>query len=376
MRRLRVFVLGTRGFPDIQGGVEKHCQELYPRLVELGCQITVIARTPYIQKVNQIPEWRGIKFIYLWCPKQKYLEAIVHTFLGVVTARIKSPDILHIHAIGPSILVLLAKIMGLRVVVTNHGPDYEREKWGRLAKAVLRTGELVSTQFADKVIVISKVIRDVLENKYGRKDLEMIPNGVSSPLRIETTQALKEYHLRPSKYVFTAARFVPEKGLHDLIGAYQKIKNSEFKLVIAGDADHETIYSRKIKRLAKEGQGIVLTGFISGKPLAELFSNAGLFVLASYYEGLPMVLLEAMSYGLPVLVSDIPANREVPLPDFRYFRVGNIDVLSKKMVELYREGISKEEKQRHREILMCSYDWDKITEETLSVYRKALRSEE
>ncbi|MCK4821529.1 glycosyltransferase family 4 protein, partial [bacterium] len=250
MRRLKIFVLGTRGFPNIPGGVEKHCEELYPRLTNLGCDITTFTRAPYIPKAKQIPLWRNVKFIRLWCPRQKSFEAIIHTFFGVIVARLKSPDILHIHAIGPSILVPLAKSLRLKVVITNHGPDYERQKWGKLAKKVLRLGEFLGTKFSDKVIVISKMIKRMIESKYGRKDLELIPNGVNLPTAVLDKDAQQKYNLESKKYVFTACRFVPEKGLHNLIAAYQKIKNPEFKLVIAGDADHETEYSRKIKKAA------------------------------------------------------------------------------------------------------------------------------
>lgn len=370
MQKLRIFVLGTRGFPDIQGGVEKHCEELYTRLAKLGCDVTVMARTPYIQKESRLSEWKGVKFIYLWCPRQEKLEAIIHTFLGIIVAKIKSPNILHIHAIGPSILVPLAKMLGLKVVTTNHGPDYERQKWGELAKIVLKTGEFLETKFANKVIVISKVIKDLLKDKYAKDDTELIFNGVNLPEKITSTEILKKYNLMPRRYVFTACRFVPEKGLYDLIIAYQKIKNPEFKLVIAGDADHETKYSRRIKKMAEENNNIVLTGFVSGKPLQELYSNTRLFVLPSYYEGLPIALLEAISYELPVLVSDIPANKEVPLPEFRFFPVGNIDKLSKKMTELFKYGISEEERQRQQEVLVRDYDWDKIAKQTFKVYEK------
>jgi len=370
--RLKIFVLGTRGFPNVQGGVEKHCEELFPRLVKLGCDVTVVTRTPYIPKEKRVSEWKRVKFIHLWCPKQKSIEAIIHTFLGVVVARIKSPDILHIHAIGPSILTPLANLLGLRVVMTNHGPDYQRQKWGKFAKIILKTGEFLGVKFADEVIIISKAIKGFLENKYSRKDLKFIPNGVNLAEIILAGNILKKYNLEPKKYIFTACRFVPEKGLHDLISAYQKISNPEFKLVIAGDADHETAYSRNIKKSAKESPGIILTGFISGKPLQELYSNAGLFVLPSYYEGLPIALLEAMSYGLPVLVSDIPQNREIPLPKFRFFEPGDVDLLSKKMVELFKLGIDEEESIKEREILKEKYNWSKIAKQTFQVYKNAL----
>jgi glycosyltransferase involved in cell wall biosynthesis len=364
--------VGTRGFPDVQGGVEKHCEELYPRLAKLGSDVAVITRTPYIPKEKRLPEWKGVKFIHLWAPKQKGLETIFHTFLGVIVARIRSPDILHIHAIGPSILVPFARILGLRIMVTDHGPDYERQKWGKFAKVVLRAGEFLAIRFANKVVVISKMIKSMMENKYGRKDLEFIPNGVNLPEVIAARETLKKYNLEPKKYIFTACRFVPEKGLHDLIDAYKRIENSEFKLVIAGDADHETEYSRNLNRSARKSPEIILTGFISGKPLQELYSNAGLFVLPSYYEGLPIALLEALSYGLSVLVSDIPQNREISLPEFRFFKPGDIETLTKKMVELFKIGIDEKEKIKQKEILKENYNWDKIAERTYQVYKSVL----
>jgi len=372
LRRLRIFVLGTRGFPGVQGGVEKHGEELYPRLAQLGYEITVFTRTPYIPKEKRHAEWRGVKFFHLWCPKQKYLEAISHTFLGVLIGGLKSPDLLHIHAIGPSLMVPLAKLFGMRVIVTNHGPDYMRQKWGGLSKIILKLGEFSGAKFCDKMIVISKGIKELVEKKYGRQDLELIFNGVNLPEVLPPGETLSKYGLTPKQYAFTASRFVPEKGLHDLIQAYLKLKDPPFKLAIAGDADHETEYSRSLKKLGKEKEGIVLTGFISGRPLAELFSNAGLFVLPSYYEGLPIALLEALSYGLPVLVSDIPANREVPLPDFRFFPVGEIEKLAQGMAGLLKMGISHGEKMRNQTFLINNYDWDIIAKKTHQIYTSIL----
>jgi glycosyltransferase involved in cell wall biosynthesis len=374
MPRLKIFVLGVRGFPGVAGGIEKHCCSLYPRLVQLGCEVTVIIRASYVSKEKRFAQWRGVKFIYLWAPSSRYFEAITHTFLGVIIARLNSPDILHIHGIGPSILVPLAKLLGLKVVMTNHGPDYEREKWGKFAKFVLRVGEFLGTKFADKVIVISGVIKSIVEDKYGRRDLEFIPNGVDSPEFIPPSDTLRKYNLEPRKYIFTACRFVPEKGLVDLIEAYKRLENPEFKLVIAGDADYQTKYSKNIKKLAEEDKRITLTGFISGRPLGELFSNAGLFVLPSHYEGASLALLEAISYGLPVLVSEILANKEIPLPQFRYFPPGDIEVLSKKIVELFNYGISEEERHKQRELIIKNYNWDKIAERTEQVYKELYKN--
>ncbi|MFA5270771.1 MAG: glycosyltransferase family 4 protein [Candidatus Omnitrophota bacterium] len=365
---MKVFVLGIRGFPGVQGGIEKHCEELYPRLVKLGCEVVVCTRLPYIKSYQRIKQWQGVSYKHIWAPKKKNFEAIVHTFLGIIIARVNSIKILHIHAVGPAILIPLARLLGMKVIFTHHGSDYQRNKWSKFAKVALRLGEFLGLKFADRVIAISRTNKKFLEEKYGRKDIAYIPNGVTLPQIEPGDEILKKYRLEPNRYVFTACRFVPEKGLHDLVEAYKRINNPELKLVIAGDADHETKYSRKLKKDAQDA-GVVLTGFLSGKPLSELFSNAGLFVLPSYHEGMPIVLLEALSYGLPLLVSDIPPNREISLPEFRYFKAGDINDLSRKIQELIKKGVSQAEKEAYREILDKDYNWDRIAEATYNLFR-------
>ena len=370
---MKIFVTGTRGFPDVQGGVEKHCQELYPRLVKYGCEVTVATRKPYISLNKRVRAWQGVSFVHLWCPKIKSLEAIIHTFLAVIVASMRSADILHIHAVGPALLTPLAKLLGLKVVLTTQGSDYARAKWGTFAKMVLRLGEFFGTKYADRVIIVSNQIREQLETKYKRTDLVLIPNGVTLPVLVPAGETLQRYGLEAKKYVFTATRLVPEKGLHDLIGAYARIENPEFKLVIGGGADHETPYSRQLKKMADETPGVILSGFVSGIPLGELYSNAGLFVLPSYHEGLSLALLEAISYDLPVLVSDIPPNKEIPLPDYRFFPVGNVDILSRRMVERFRAGITAQEKEDQTRILQTDYNWDTIAKETYEVYKSVMK---
>lgn len=366
-REMKIFVIGTRGFPGVTGGVEKHCESLCPRLADRGMDVTVFTRSPYLAP-PRLRRWQGVKFIHLWIPKSKHLEAIIHTFLGVLIARWHSPDILHFHAVGPSLLVPLAKFLGLKTVVTDHGPDYLRHKWGKQSRRAILLGEALAARYADGLIVISAGIRDLIEKKYGRRDLRLIPNGVNPATPVPPGETLRRYRLKPGGYVLSASRFVPEKGLQDLIAAYQSLVNPGFQLVIAGDADHANNCSRDIHAAAARDERIVLPGFISGRPLGELFSNAGLFVLPSYYEGLPIALLEALSYGLPVLVSDIQPNREVPLPENRYFAVGDVRNLAEKMESLFRQGITEEEKKSQREVLERLYNWARIAEETADLY--------
>lgn len=363
---MKIFVLGIRGFPKVQGGAEKHAEELYRRLAKMGCAITVFTRKPYM--TNQMNEWQGVNFKHLWSPRKSSVETLLHTFWGTIHCLILRPDIVHIHNIGPGLFTPLLKLAGLRVVMTYHSINYVHKKWGFFARTMLRLGEILSLRFADRVIVVSSATQQMLEEKYHRDDLKMIPNGVNMPAMLPPGSMLKRYDLAPKKYIFLAARFSPEKGVRDLVEAYAQIESPDFKLVLAGDADQESDYSRELKQRVKEIPGVVLTGFISGEPLAELFSNAGLFVLPSYSEGMPIALLEAMSYELPLLASDIPQNQELGLPKQRYFSTGNISELAQKITVLMTEGISEEEKSAQQRMIQERYNWDHIAEETFKVY--------
>ena len=363
---LKVVVIGTRGFPDVQGGVEKHCEQLYPRLVRLGVHVTVLTRRHYV--VPGLTEYRGVQLIPIDCPKQKFLEAIVHSFKGVLYARRLKPDVLHIHAVGPSLVAPLARLLGLKVVMTHHGPDYARKKWNWFAKVVLRTGEACGCLFANRIIAIAINIADSVRRKFGRV-AAVIPNGVASQKILPPGETLRQFGVEAGHYFLAVGRFVPEKGFHDLIDAYARLGSVSWKLVIAGDADHEDGYSIALKAKANAVPGVVLTGQLTGAALQEVYSNAGVFVLPSYYEGLPLALLEAMSFGLSCLVSDIPANREVRLPGERYFASGNPEALSAKMTEFMRLPLPADERAAQFELLARDYDWDRIAEKTLAVYQ-------
>ncbi len=363
-----IIVLGTRGIPGIPGGVETHCEHLYPRLVDLGCRVTLIRRTPYVSEDNKRNSHNGVGLVDLFAPRTKSLEAIAHTLIGVLYARIKSPDILHIHAIGPSLAVPLARLLGLRVVVTNHGPDYDRQKWGRFGKFILRLGERLGCRYANAIIVISEVIKRAIEKNYSRDDCHLIFNGVTLPDRSPADDYIRSLGLSRKKYIIAVGRFVEEKGFHDLIEAYSGIDAPACRLVIVGDADHETSYSRSIKEKARK-TGIVLTGYIMGEELRQIFTHARLFVMPSYHEGLPIALLEAMSYNLDVLASDIPANLEVRLDGADYFTTGDVKELASK-IEL---KLGRESRVDFRGKIEEKYCWDKIAKQTLEVYEKTCR---
>jgi len=351
--------------PDIPGGVETHCQNLYPHIVAAGHEVHISRRTPYV--TDKLKSWQGIHLHDIYTPKSKALEAITHTFLSVLKARQLNADVVHIHAVGPALLVPFARLLGLKVVFTNHGPDYDRQKWGRLSKAVLMLGEYLGGKFSNTNIVISEVIRQIVKKRCGR-DSVIIYNGVKVNEPSVSDDYLKAIGVRKKAYILAVARFVPEKGLHDLVAAYAKT-DKPFDLVIAGDADHEDEYSCSLKLLAKEN-GVKLTGYIGGDELHQVFSHAALFVLPSYHEGLPIALLEALGYGLNVLVSDIPANLEVKLDKKHFFECGNVDALCESMNLLLAQGVDADYRNEVAEMLDTLYNWEKIARQTVLEHEK------
>ncbi len=365
---MKIFVTGTRGIPDIPGGVETHCEHLYPLIVDRGHDVLLATRSTYVTD-NRV-FWKGVRLIKCFSPGAKSLEAIVHTFIALLKARLYNPDVVHIHAVGPALLTPLARLLGLKVVFTNHGPDYDRQKWGKLAKFALRLGEKLGGVWANEIIVISDVIKDIIRKRCHRES-NLVYNGVPVPVLSNNFDFLDKFNIKPGKYLLAVARFVPEKGLTDLIKAFQGLE-SDLQLVIAGDADHETAYSRDLKKRAANDERIVLTGYITGDDLNQIFSHARLFVLPSYHEGLPIALLEAMSYGLPVLVSDIPANKEIDLPTERYFCCGDLDDLRDKMRKLLKRSLSDVEKRDLRDRVITHYNWSRIADQTIAVYEKII----
>jgi len=365
---MKIIVTGTRGIPDIPGGVEKHCQELYPRIVEQGHEVFLCTRTPYVNQRTRA--YKGVRLVHVFAPRQKSIEAIFHTAACLIAAWRYRPDIIHVHAIGPSLLIPMARLMGFKVVMTHHGPDYDRQKWGMAAKWVLKAGEFLGGRFAHEVIVISRIIANMV-TKRCRRSSNLIYNGVPIPEKSHGTGHLDRMGVSPEKYILAGARFVPEKGLHDLISAFRKVKTDQ-KLVIAGDADHATEYSRKLKVLAHDDDRIVLTGYVTEEYLNQLYSHARLLVLPSYHEGLPIVLLEALSYGLPPLVSDIPANMEVGLDQKYYFRCGCTDDLKNKLSNFIGHSVDESEKKAFKQMVAQKYNWENIAQQTIAVYERLL----
>jgi len=362
---MKIVVTGTRGIPNILGGVETHCEELFPRIAAQGYEITLVRRTSYAK--DNLQEYQGVKLIDISTPKKKSFETIIHTLKSIWVAKFRlHANILHIQCIGPALLTPFARFLGLKVVLTIHSHNYDHAKWGKFAKMMLKLGERVGCRFANEVIVISELIKNNIIKLYNRKDVHLIYNGVPTPNFVQDTLYLDELGVKPQKYFFAMGRFVPEKNFDQLVKSFSSLNNRDgYKLVLAGDADYNDDYSRKLKKIALENE-VVLTGFIKGRKMHELLTHAYAFVLPSAHEGLPISLLEAMSYDLPAIVSDIPANLEVGLPVDSYFPVGNEEKLKEKIEQfLYNKPI----KSKYQ---LDNYQWDHIAKQTIQVYEKCL----
>lgn len=364
----RITWIGLRGFPDVQGGVESCAEQLCPRLHELGCEMTVLTRRGY-QPASIGAAWHGVHFVSLWAPRQKQLEAVVHTFLAVLYAGLVArPDVLHIQAIGPGLWTLLARLLGLRVVVTHHGPDYNRQKWGPLARFVLHLGEACAARCASELIVISRVIQRSVAAQYGRVGV-LIPNGITLPTRTADAALLQPFDLSPGRYVLLVSRLVPEKRHLDLIQAFEQARlGADWKLVIVGAADHVDAYARSVVTAASRVPGVVMTGFQSGETLQALYAHASLFVLPSSHEGLPISILEALSHGVQVLASDIPANLEVGLPQDCHFPLGDVAALAAKLRQQTLVPETQAQRDRRSQWAAAKFNWLRNARATQAIY--------
>jgi glycosyltransferase involved in cell wall biosynthesis len=261
----------------------------------------------------------------------------------------------------------IARLLGLRIVVTHHGFDYQREKWGVLARQVLKTSEWLGMRFAHRRIAVSKIVADRMRYKYGC-DIVEIPNGVFFTEKITTSASLAQFGLQAGRYVLQVSRLVPEKKQIDLIQAFAMAKLPDWKLVIVGALEPQDNYIKSVLSMASMTSKVVLTGFQSGLVLKELYTNAGCFVLPSSHEGLPIALLEALSYGLSVIASNIPAHLEIGLPTDYYFPLGDLDELASKLRKFATSGTDEKTCLSLRELVKKRYDWISIARKTLSVY--------
>ena len=374
-KKMKIAMIGHKRIPSREGGVEVVVEELATRLVAQGYEVEAYNRSGYHVSGKDFggrrkKYYRGIRIIIIPTFKNGKLNAIVYSVLATIRALFGNYDLIHYHAEGPCSTLFIPKLFGIRVIATIHGLDWQRAKWGNFASKVLKFGEKMAAKYADEVIVLSENVKKYFLDTYGR-NTHYIPNGITKPRIREAKEIKEKYGLEKDGYILFLARLVPEKGLHYLIEAFEAIE-TEKKLVIAGGSSHSYEYMEHIQKMAAMDNRIIMTNFVQGQILEELYSNAYIFVLPSDIEGRALSLLEAMSYGNCCLVSDIQENVEVVQNKACTFKKGNVDDLKAKLDYLLKEPETVNKYKKESSDYICrKYNWEEVVRQTKELYENS-----
>jgi len=369
---LRVAMIGQKGYPPVHGGIERHVAELSVRLAQRGIAVDIYSRPHYSNADGPTTE-PHVRVIRMASLPTKHFDAITHTVLSTIDSLRRDHDIVHYHALGPGLLAGWPRwLRGRPTVTTVHGLDWQREKWGPLARGILRLGESASARLPDRTIVVSRALAAHYSRVHGR-DAVCIPNGINEPILREPT-SLGAFGIT-GDYVLFVGRLVPEKGCHLLVEAYGRLPEEvrkRYQLVIAGDAGFTEDYVTRLKSQASPGT--VFTGFVHGQVLDELYTGASLVTLPSSLEGLSIALLESMSYGNACLVSDIPPNLEAGADAVAYVPSGDVAALARGIEELLGDPERRRTlASKARVRALAEYSWDRAADETAALYRSIAR---
>jgi len=374
---MKIAMIGHKRIPSREGGIEIVVGELCSRMASAGNEVTAYNRkSEHIagKDFNTVAanEWNGVKIKWIPTPNRSSLNAIIYSAVATLKAMFGGYDVIHFHAEGPCSMILLAKLFGKKCVATIHGLDWQRAKWGGFATKFLKFGERTAARHADAVIVLSKNVQEYFKTAYARKTV-FIPNGIDKPESEAADIIADKYSLEKDGYILYLGRLVPEKGVHYLIEAYKKL-DTDKKLVIAGGSSHTAEYENELKALADGDDRIIFTGFVQGKELGELYSNAYIYCLPSDLEGMPISLLEAMSFGNACLTSDIAECTEVCGDNAVYFRKGDASDLKEKLGCMLSDTDKvRRLKEVSTEYVCGKYNWDDVTKKTLELYEGLLR---
>lgn len=374
--KMSIIMLGHKRLPSREGGIEIVVEELSTRMVSLGHDVTCYNRGGHHVSGKEFDdgkkriEYKGVKLKTIPTINWKGgIAAMTSSFFGAIMATFSRCDVVHFHAEGPCAMLWLPKLFGKRCVATIHGLDHQRAKWGKFASAYIMLGEKCAAKFADEIIVLSEGVQKYFMDTYGR-ETRFIPNGVNRP-EIREAQLIKEqFGLEKDDYILFLGRLVPEKGLRYLIEAFKQVKTDK-KLVIAGGSSDTGTFFVELKNMAKEDKRIVFTGFVQGKMLDELYSNAYVYTLPSDLEGMPLSLLEGMSYGNCCLVSDIEECASVVEDKAVIFKKSDVEDLRKKLQMLCDDNMMVSSYKKIAADFICGkYNWGTVTDETLKLYRR------
>lgn len=367
---MKIAMIGHKRIPSREGGVEIVVEELSTRLAQKGYAVDVYNRKGNNVldsniKTKKIKEYKGVNIKTIFTINKKGLDALIYSFFASLIVSFKKYDCIHYHAEGSCAMLWIPKMFHKRIIVTIHGLDWKRSKWGGFASKYIKFGEKVAAKYADEIIVLSEDIKKYFKDTYNR-ETKYIPNGVNKPKKKEPQIITEKYGLKKENYILFLARIVPEKGLDYLIDAYNQI-DTNVRLVIAGGASHTESYYESIVQKVKDNPKIILTGFVQGEELEELYSNCLLYCLPSDVEGMPISLLEAMSYDRNCLVSNIEENTQVVENYASIFEKGNVEDLKEKLIECLKEKNNRIENEISSYILN-KYDWSKIVDKIEKTY--------
>lgn len=372
--KLNIAMLGHKRIPSREGGIEIVVEELSTRMVKEGHSVTCYNRSGHHVSGKEfdggsLEEYRGVKLKSVFTINRKGLAAMTSSFFAAICTAFGKYDVVHFHAEGPCAMLWLPKLFGKRCIATIHGIDWQRAKWGGFASKYIRFGEKVAVRFADEIIVLSEGVQKYFADTYKRKTV-FIPNGVNRPI-IRSPHLIKEkYGLDKDEYILFLGRLVPEKGITYLIEAFKGI-TTEKKLVIAGGSSDTDAFMQELKKIAEGDNRIIFTGFVQGQMLEELYSNAYVYTLPSDLEGMPLSLLEAMSYGNCCLTSDIAECAEVVEDKAILFKKSDIDDLKEKLqYACDNPDAVKKLKDGAADFICSKYNWDDVVEQTLELYKK------
>ncbi len=372
-KNLSIAMLGHKRIPSREGGIEIVVEELATRMVKLGHNVTCYNRKGHHVSgkefdCDQLTDYKGVRLKSVFTLNKKGLAAMTASVAGAFCAAFGKYDVVHFHAEGPCAMLWFPKLFGKKCIATIHGLDHQRAKWGKFASTYIMLGEKCAVKYADEIIVLSEGVQNYFMKTYGRKT-RFIPNGVVRP-QIRKADIIKQkYGLEKDSYILFLGRLVPEKGLRYLIEAFKKVKTDK-KLVIAGGSSDTEEFTNELKKMAENDSRILFTGFIRGQELDEIYSNAYIYTLPSDLEGMPLSLLEAMSYGNCCLVSDIEECVSVVEDKALVFKKSVVTELHKKLQSACDdETMVAAYKNKAADFICSKYCWDDVVEKTLEVYR-------
>lgn len=374
-KKLKIAMIGQKHVLSNEGGVEKVVREISTRLVRLGFDVTCYDRkNKHVMDSDEdlptLSEYNGVKIKDCFTIDKKGLAAVSSSLIGSLKILFSGANVVHYHAEGPSAMLPIIKFLSKKkVIVTVHGLDWKRDKWGDgFASKYIKFGEKMAAKYADEIIVLSDGVKKYFKETYNR-DTHFIPNGITQPDIFDSKIINSKYNLNKDSYFLFLGRIVPEKGIHYLIDAYSEVKTDK-KLVIAGGASDTDSYYEELRKKASNNENIIFTGFVQGQELEELYSNAYVYVLPSDLEGMPLSLLEAMSYGNCCLTSDIEECSDVMEDCGVTFKQSSVEDLANKLQYLSdSEKVGQKLKLESSPFIIKKYNWDDIVNKTLELYR-------